>query len=549
MPYTPVELMLVKGLPSSKSLGSGLDLTPTVIDLLSGVFTVFDDNGKSTFSPVIATIKDGGVWVDSATMDGRQLVAAKRGNVIEVVRLRASSSYTVMQRANALSEINFYASAASDYWSNNGVGDPVYLRFQAPGAPGEQYALIYSIEVDDDDDGLNPEGNGEMTITIERESAWRGIAPGMSPKVWAMLAAGQEPSTTDPAPAGHFTYTNLSLTSAGVGANSHLLQATCKRVDEVGTTQVNYVTVPADDIPGDAPALAWIHAQYTGTPTKVYFSRSIARDFYPTVNTNVANQKMRNTFNGGDSTLVGGGGLTASKQVDATYGVFSNGSGVTRYILRAANLAAGFAETTWATWLRTINHYLKRWAVFARIRLTAGTAASHTLRIGMRIQNQTVYTSPRTLTGLTATPALLYLGELDASQFSSRAPDGVGSSSTFAATISALLTKANDGAASTIEVVDLIFLPIDEPTLKITGSLQFNVSADSTQYFSLVNRPYGLTNGALDRADAQGQEILLQPKVDNRIYYLDDFIAAGYQTTDITFYIDIVPRWYGIRNV
>lgn len=545
MGYTPVELALVKGLPSSASLGNPAltDYVPTTIDFLTGAYVLYDDGSNPAYDRALPVIKNGGVWVDSATATGRQLVAAHNGNVIDVVQLRPVDSTSSIQRDQYISRLNRFIGAASEFWATGGISDPVYLRYKELFAPGEQYALIYTIEPDDDGDTL--------TLTIEREPAWRPLPPGMNPKVWALLRRGLQPwAAASPPTTGFFNFADLSLVNAGASGKGHLLEATCKRVDEVATANVNYVIVPAADIPGDAPALCWIHASsLAASVSKIYLSRSTWRDYFPTINTNVLNQKLRNTFNGGDSTLVGGGGLTASKQVDATYGLFSNGSTVTRYILRAANLAAGFGETTWATWTRTINHYTRRWAAFARIRVTSGTAANHSLRLGMKVITKSVYTSPRSLAGVTSTPSLFYIGELDASQFTIRTRDGFGVDITYGATLSALLTKTNDGVASTVEIMDIILLPLDEPSMKIDGVESSNASSDSTGYFSLTSKPYGLTNGAFERASAQGQEITLKPDVDNRIYFLDDYVGANYQTGTITIYVDVLPRWYGVRDV
>lgn len=554
MPYTPVELMLVKGRLSGYSYGypttgTPTDPAPTTIDLLTGVFTVFDQDGKSTFSPVIANIKNGGVWIDSATMEGRQLVAAQKGNVLETVLLRAPQSQTVMQRAAALSRINAFAAAASDYWASGGASDSVYLRFQAPGAPGEQYALIYSIEIDDDDDGLNPEGNGTLTMTIEREPAWRPIPPGAPPKIWTLQWRGLIPyPATGAAPADEYNWNDLHLINSGSGLKTHLHQGTVKRVDELGLSNINYAIIPAESIPGDAPALAWIHASAANVATHGFFARSSRRDLFASSVTD----RQRYTFGGVDSNPVGGGGLTASKVADATYGLTNSFITPTRQVLRAANLAAGFAETQWAYWGTQLSHISRRWRVYARIKVTAGSAPNHTMRVGLANLNTIVYSTSRKLTGVGATPSLLYIGEIDASSFVPSEPTGSGVF-TNGALVYLYLTKTNDGAASTVELIDLVFLPLDEPNVKVANNASgaTTVGVDSSGYFNLHNEPvpYGLSNSGYDRVEAQGQIMTLVPGVANTIIYLDNYVGASFQSADIDLVIDIVPRWYGIRDV
>jgi hypothetical protein len=559
MSFEPVELQLVQGFVNSNTFGLATSTfvqpVQKMIDLLTGTYTIADDAGNTGFAPTIPILKGGGIWVDSPTLTGRQLVAGQRDNVIETLTLRAGVTENLLQRSQALRDFNRLSDAVNDFWINR-MGGPVYIQYRPPGASGPQYALIYTIEIAIEEDGLSSDGPGILTMTIERELAWRGIPPGVAPKVWTMLERGLKPWTSNPLPVGHFRYDKLRIGSTEfLAEHKHLIDNALAdnrffRVDEIGTGNVNYIDIPAEKIYGDAPALFIASVGSTRTPTTMYFSRSTRHDFFPSINTNDVNQRMRNTWNGGDSTLAGGGGLTASKVVDASFGLLSNGSLVTRYVLRGAGLTTGYAETAWATWTRTANHYNRRWMVFARIRIPVGTPSAHTLRVTMKILGATVTTVPRRLDTVTTTLSLLYIGELDGSQLNNRDRDGFGWGISYGTIVTALLTKANDGVASQVDIADLVFMPIDEPTIKADALINNTGIVDTTGYFGFDTAPIAMTNGGFDRAQAIGQPILLVPGVTNRIYYMDNYVGVNYQLGNNTeIFADIIPRWYGIRDM
>jgi hypothetical protein len=188
--------------------------------------------------------------------------------------------------------------------------------------------------------------------------------------------------------------------------------------------------------------------------------------------------------------------------------------------------------------------------VFARIRIPVGTPSAHTLRVTMKILGATVTTVPRRLDTVTTTLSLLYIGELDGSQLNNRDRDGFGWGISYGTIVTALLTKANDGVASQVDIADLVFMPIDEPTIKADALINNTGIVDTTGYFGFDTAPIAMTNGGFDRAQAIGQPILLVPGVTNRIYYMDNYVGVNYQLGNNTeIFADIIPRWYGIRDM
>lgn len=552
--YTTAELILVKGLPSTISLGNTgvTDPVPTAIDFLSGVFSILDVDGETTWRPSIAQIKNGGTWSDSATMDGRQLVASRKGNVIETLQLVAhANTHSAQVIGGALSEINLYANAASEFWEGRNI-TPVYLRWRADSAPGEQYALVFSVEVDIDWDGVAGE-SCILTLSLEREAAWRPIPPGAHPKIWGFYTQGLIPySGSGAAPAGYYKFDTVY---AGT-ASAFLLN-----YDEINTGRLNYLNIDAAKLPGDAPALAYVLGSSVGSEPDILIARSTIRDLYPLNDNNSSTQRMRNTFNGGDATVTSPTGITGSKPVDAVNGLLSNGSTVTRYVARAVLAAGGATNGRFAVWTRALEHYNRRWAVFARMRYTAGTPANVTVRAaGGWSYSGTYYdiasTSARALTGLVLNQwQTFYLGELNLSAMRSRYIDDSGMYSPSVINIALLMSKTNDGVAATVEFADLVFMPLDEPMMKIEISSPFNGSyvLDNSGYSDLpgYNAPTANMRVTGNKLPTSGQSVTLVPNVINRIYVMrglyGGFTGAGGSPYQIAVYV--LPRWYGVRDL
>lgn len=127
------QLMIIKGIGKTPGDIYSAENDPVIVNLMSGIITL-DQNG---WSPEIAQVKSGGVWVDSPLSDGRELLAAAAGNVIEKMTvIIADSSYLSVMKA--LSGLNQMANDCRDYWQTEYQIDPVYLAWWAGCGVGTQ---------------------------------------------------------------------------------------------------------------------------------------------------------------------------------------------------------------------------------------------------------------------------------------------------------------------------------------------------------------------------------------------------------------------------
>lgn len=177
-------LQIVKGIAKTPgdtiSAETGLD----VLDLL-------DPQGFATdaYEMKIPSLKSSAVYADSPLTDGRTLISGTLGNVTETIRATLNGS-SIIQLAAMMSRLMGFKQACNDFWDTFGQIEPVYIKNQVSGEPGPRYALLYDIDVAVSDP-INPTDNiRDVTIVIEREYGWRGIAQGIT------LKSGQSKHST-----------------------------------------------------------------------------------------------------------------------------------------------------------------------------------------------------------------------------------------------------------------------------------------------------------------------------------------------------------------
>lgn len=554
-------LALYQGVPSSTSLGdTGVtELIPVEFvlhsDAPNAALVIADEGGHSGWNPTYSAIKNGGVWTESNTSDGRTLIAAPLGNVTETLQLRIVNP-SVTSKAEILARLGRMVEVCRTFHSEEYQTDPVYLGLRYNESPGMQYALVYNIEIDSGVDPYLEENSSLVTVSLEREPTWRGIAPGDNPMIWGFYKKGWIPSSDENVTgAGQYDYTFLNFT-VSIGAQTALVDGFVYPFDEVGTANFNYIDIPGDLIDGDVPADALINfkAKTTGV-SKLHIARDTRRDLYPGNNNNATTQRQRRTFNGGDCTIVSGN-PTVTKQIDAN-GVLSNGSIVNRYILQLI-YAAGTTSTTVATWSRVISQYPGRYAAFLRAQVTAGTVTNTkfflqwtTGATNINLQVTEPVRLQQTGYGLT------YLGDVDftllGSKYITTSGTGVDVATTFGLQLSTVKTSAE---TPTVKIWDLVLMPVDEPNGVIVinfASLGVNEYAflDKTGYFS-GGRIQDVAVTRQSSTDHQrrmtGQAIKLIPGVNNRLYFLPD-INSPAPTVPHEVQISIVPRWLGLRDV
>jgi hypothetical protein len=554
------ELQIIIGVPSSTSLGflAVTDDVPQSLDLLQNGLSVIDESGESGWIPKVANIKNGGVWIDSATSDGRTLNAGFDANVIESMRLVITG--TTLQRSMALSNLMRVSRLCREFWSTDYNSQPVYLKWHADGANKPQYALLYDIGVDTNIDFLTSPDNGIITLSLEREPAWRAIAPGDNPQRYAKEVAGLEPSPV--AGAGRYTYLDLSVVD-GTG----FVKQSVFKYDEIRTSNVNYIDFDPDDIPGDAPCLCLIG--FANTIGKMTVARSTAKDLFPADNTSASfGGRARNTLNAGDATIASGGGLTTTKTSPAD-GLISNGSAVLRYVGNLAFAAGVVTNVSALSWGRTLQQLPNKYLAFVRLRVTAGAPATITLSLKWLLAGVFSQTNPSVTVTNTNRIQNLYLGTLDPIQIGSRLPrfDGTGIDNSSQVDFELVVNKTGAETA-TIAIADIILMPYDESIMSfdVTGFSAISGSRtllDTTGFTSTAKKAVDAihypVNPLVIRAPSanplqwSGTGIYLKPKVKNRLYFhfvdLDTLLASGFgPAISYPVNVNIVPRWYGVRD-
>lgn len=559
------ELALFMGIPSAYSLGypqtDPSEPVPTILILNSDNPTsrlrLADEGGHSNWKPTTAALKNGGVWSESNTNDGRYLISAPLGNVTETMRLMIVDP-VVTSKAEVITRLMRMVEMCRSFHVDEFASAPVYLGLQYDGAPGPQYALVYNIEVDMQVDPYIEENQSIITLAIEREPEWRGIPPGDNPKIWGFYkkgwAASSDPSVTA---GGEYDYNMLNLTNALVAAET-IDDGTVYPFDEIGTSNVNYIDIPGSLIDGDSPAAALISfkAKTTGV-VKLHVARSTRTDYFPGNNNNATNQRARCTFNGGDTTLTSSN-PAVTKQIDAT-GVLSNGSIVNRYILQLVYAAGTISSQLVGTWTRLVSQYPGRYAAFLRAQVTAGTVTNTKFFLewaigGTNINLQTTGTALRlnqTAYGLT------YLGDVDftllGSKYTSYLGRGVDVATTFDLR---LYTTKSSAETPTVKIWDLVLMPVDEPN----GVVIVNFASLAVNDYAILDKTGYLAGGRVQdvavtvqssvnyQRRMTGQAIDLIPGVTNRLYFLPD-IASPAPTVPHEVQVSIVPKWQNLRDV
>lgn len=557
-------LDLVWSLPSALSLGSpsgnATDQVGESINLLDGSGIALTlENGHAAWIPSNPTLKNDGVRADSALEQGTSILASAYGNVTETLQAWLVGS-DIKTRASALEKLYRFAEAALNFQEGTQTA-PVYLRWQADDAPAEQYALVVKIDVSFTEFDLVYSGeNAELTIVIEREPVWRALPPMDNPKKWAFYTRNLAPTNSGSPAATEYNYTHLNLQSTFGGAASYrsLVQSNIRNYDEIATANVNYIDIAASLLPGDAPALAlvnWTNRASAGAinATGLWVARTTRPDYYPANNNNTATQRARNTFNGNDSTITGVAVVT-TKPVNAN-GLFGNGSVITRTLLQLAYPAGANSEYV-ANWSRVFGQYQNKYLAFMRASLTAGVLTEITFNLRWSPQIGTVNREQTTPVQMRQSAfGLTYLGvvELNKTQRRLASIDGTGADAVTPFILELGTTKIA-GAVATVLIWDIILVPFDESVGYVTFP-GINLPPDGpglldkTEYFGQQgDGAFSYQLSQLTPRELRGQAIELVPGVNNRLYMLADMIGPDV-TVAHECRVDIVPRWYGVRDV
>lgn len=551
-------LDLVWGVASSKALGNTgtTDNGAEPLNLLDGSsgIRLMTENARSGWTPSNPTLKNDGVRADSALENGTAILASAYGNVTETMQLYLTGA-NYAARAKALRDL-YRFSAASLSWQNDTQSQPVYLRWQSDFAPAEQYSLVVKIDISFVDyDLMHTSDSPEVTMVVEREPFWRALPVMDNPKKWALNSRGLIPTTGTPA-ATEYNYTNLNLLSTFLGTASYrsLVESNIRNYDEIGTSNVNYIDIPASSLPGDAPALALVTwtAQANGV-AGLWVARSTQRDYYSANNSNITTQRAKNTFNGGDITVPGAGTIGKAKNIDAA-GLLSNGSIVNRY-LYDLTFAAGAVNESVGSWQRVYAQYQNKYLAFIRTQVTAGVLSELSVSLEWKSGSLSSNIERTTAVGLKQSAfGLTYLGVVDLSKTTRRqgGVDGTGVDAVSTFTLTLYAAKVA-GAVATVRIWDVILIPFDEVAAYMisadgTVSSGESIFIDKTGYFGQEEGALAYISSELLTRQMRGAAIELVPGVSNRLYTLADISAANIAVNH-QIRVDIVPCWYGVRDL
>lgn len=573
-------LRIMKGIGKYPTDTNSAENNPVVVDLMSGVITLDTDG----WSPNITTVKNGGVWTESPTTDGRSLIAAAAGNVTEKMTLNITDK-AYLSVMKALESLGFMAASCRNFWQTQTQIDPVYLMWAAGcnTPPLPQYAILYNIELVPDYLDSPNQPTIRVAMTLEREPYWRGIPPGMNPKMWTFYVNGQQIGLG----------TKVLADTTLVSGSDHLITQTIQNKFEWSPTAFglqttplsqNYIDIAASQVPGDAPALVEMSViADTAIVSNIYISRAskpqskIGHDGITRYNSYI--------LNGGDAEVFGG---AAKVNIGSAGGVRSNSSSTIFYDVERTVTGIDGSYVTIARWgdttsLIKLDRQLFRgtFAIFARCTNASATPTLADMKIQVIIEEYegntaspyfiATYTSPEVnppFSSATA-PKLVYIGTvtLPFESKSVQSPLGYGtqiteSLSNFRVTLQQQVLVAT--ALRQIRFIDLVFMPLDEAFSQVNmvfGSTSSSsvVLLDDTGYLS---RGALNTNGVAYATSAVsggvseqvlGTDLTLLPRTDQRLYFIEDCYISGSNIPsrpDVSMVVrlNIVPRWSGIRD-
>lgn len=587
MPGLHTELKLVRGILNAPGDTNSGEQGYTVIDLLTGAAEGLalsaDTDG---WNPTLPAPK-AGLWSEVPFGDGRTPIASAEANVIETLRLTVTAS-THLRLSQLLRELYALIEDCDRYWNDEFYNQPVFIHWWATGAPGRQYALIMSIDVDTTIPTTEDENvvTRDVVLTIEREPFWRAeVPPGANPIYWTLFAQGKQPGL-------HYDYlADLRLLAdASLPLLYWLAKDTLEnKVDYTTLTSAvntinaqNALFIPAEDIPGDAPALVQLTLRNTLSVNTLNRTFMIARSTREVLQTNrdasIARFVTMIPFTAGN--IIGAPVTAADTGGIGGYNV----STATTIALSRLEITGGAAATVWQASVGLSKNIQRgRFAIFARCRQNAGSSGDYSLQLvfsygasnGFSVTTRAVTPIVQAGVGATTSWPLLYIDTIrlpldrDATLSMSGPNGGAGLYNDFLDSLTISLNVTRTAGVALLYFIDLILMPYDEAlldTVMVSPVPLYDmvnaVVVDNTGYLTR-GKPYqqavsmntivnpGFNHDYLQPAvEQRGSPLTLMPGVDNAIYILektDTNLSQPYQVIEAS--VNIVPRWRGIRGV
>lgn len=542
---------------------------PVEVLILLGSLAGFALKLADEWQPNRARLKSGGLYIDAATQNGSIPQDFSYENPTEIINLSLDMP-TSPEVDEQITRLQRFIDKAQRFSTTYAQTTPVYLLYQDPQAPGEQYSLIYGVDVAVVKDG----NHADVTLTLTREPFWYEDPPFSNPKLRSLRLADVNPSAT-----------NVSL----ISESDDLITATVQNRHEYDSTDYpgtplsqNWLDIDGDLITGDATALVQIAVKPTTNFGRIFIGISSKPD--TAFDSTGAVVRNAYNFNLGDADYVSSsGGATLTKPSVIGSGLLSNGSNVTRYYVQAVMTSLGVGgevnvgvATAGGDPIIPLNRQILRGRYAVFVRSSINSAGSISARLSY-FEGASVnpLTSEMVVVGTFAiastADALAYAGELNLpiGSRSSTGVNGLGLESTENEKSNCCFridTFTNSVAgARTARVSDIIMIPIDEGAIYSTyildsGNLSDFTILDGTGYLLRDNAP--ITKSVLLDDVSSVTEVLpmptigfleLKPKTDYRIYFVwaTSFASVELPSNiddECEVFINLKPRWLGIRS-
>jgi hypothetical protein len=546
------ELLIVKGVAPAKGDTASAEIGLTPINLLA-------DEGEPGWSlnleggwiPKRASLKSGGTWADSAVSPGRTLVAGVDANVIETLQLTVTGT-SLLDLAAQLTRMGRMRQAVIDFWTNPREIDPVFLHWYAREGAGAQYALIYALDIAEDEPDVWQQAVRDVTITIEREPDWRGLPPGANPKVWTHeiirhVANWTGINLTLYNNQGASDDVNHALIGSAGGAAGNITN------NDSGSSN-NYVEISAANVPGDAPALLQLSLQnslaqqlntwYVAVRSEPYSYNNISGSFQCTQDASAATL-------GTDAATAADATVASGNRVNITPGTAADSLRLT------FSLAVPIYQGRFAVYLRAYQNTGSAgdWRAHIEINAAAAFSAGFTTLI-LPEQQFSV--------GATQWP-MVYMGEIELPMGIRTGVSSFGNG-LIASTYSILVYARRTTGTSTLRFADLVLMPLDEGFAIVNStsdntSRQTDTVIDNTGYYGrgkseTFSAPIGVEGVFTNQlsqyglCEYAGAELTLTPRKINRVYIIRSLadVTAGIPTATFGVRGNIIPRWIGVRD-
>lgn len=537
-------LKIIRGLPPTPGDTSSAEEGLDEINLL-------DPNGFScdTYDIQLPGLKSNALYADSPVTDGRIPISSAWDNVKETIRLELNAS-TLIQMAIQLSKLAKFRQDCNDFWDTFWQIEPVYIKHQVEGEPGPRYALLYGIDIHIETPIDPGEPQRTVTLNIEREFGWRGIAPGDNPKKWTAQVQGRV-----------FNSSNASLLSNANNLVTGGLQN--RREFNAALTTItasNTLTIPAASIPGDLPALCLVEVNLTNTPNnirRIFMSRT-TKDNVLQGTTQVYANYILNAVDGSM-------GTDATRVADVGAPIYYVAG--TRQRVRVTFGTASLTQRV----LWQVGPHLDvsacrgRFMCFVRARLSASSTTvglqlifnyiSSLVFSGITTDTVTFTGQGAGGTGTSTAWEMVYMGIVTIPPDSYRtfvSPLGVGQDD---ATLNLQLMASRTAGAGELYLSDVILIPIDENANMFRADYDQNTNFtplfDTTGYFTHgVPMPTG-GYSPYDGTEFRGPGLTLVPNTTNYLHFLTAQDTTTVQSSVLDHYtvnVNIVPRWAGYRT-